>query len=98
MKTRVPVAILAILVVSAGILYSSAYVVEEGKQVIVTQFGKPVSDVQDAGLHFKAPFVQKAYYLEKRLLPWDGRRKACKRKTRSGSASTSGHAGKSLIR
>ena len=54
------------------VLYLSAYAVEEGKQVIVTQFGKPVKAVEDAGLHFKAPFVQEAFFLEKRLLPWDG--------------------------
>jgi membrane protease subunit HflC len=72
MKTKITAAVLAILVIAAIVLYSSAYVVEEGKQVIVTQFGKPVDDVQEAGLHFKAPFIQEAYYLEKRLLPWDG--------------------------
>ncbi len=72
MKTRIAVAALVILGIAGFVLYSSAYIVEEGKQVIVTQFGKPVDDVQDAGLHFKSPFVQEAYYLEKRLLPWDG--------------------------
>ena len=72
MKTRTAVAALVILGVAVLVLYSSAYIVEEGKQVIVTQFGKPVDDVQDAGLHFKTPFIQEAYFLEKRLLPWDG--------------------------
>jgi membrane protease subunit HflC len=64
------------IVVTLGIIafatYLSAYVVEEGKQVIVTQFGRPVRDVQEAGLHFKTPFIQDVFYLEKRLLPWDG--------------------------
>ena len=72
MKTRITTAVLAILGIAAILLSSSAYVVKEGKQVVVTQFGKPVDEVQDAGLHFKAPFIQEAYYLEKRLLPWDG--------------------------
>ena len=72
MKTKITVAVLVILGIAAIVLYSSAYVVEEGKQVIVTQFGKPVDDVQEAGLHFKTPFIQEAYYLEKRILPWDG--------------------------
>ncbi|MDA1052335.1 MAG: protease modulator HflC [Planctomycetota bacterium] len=72
MKTRIAATVLVILGIAAIVLYSSAYIVEEGKQVIVTQFGKPVDDVQDAGLHFKTPFIQEAYYLEKRLLPWDG--------------------------
>ena len=49
------------------------YVVPEGKQVIITQFGKPVGKpVTRAGLHFKVPFIQKAHYFEKRILEWDG--------------------------
>jgi len=72
MKNRIVAAVLVILGITGIMLYSSAFVVEEGKQVIVTQFGKPVDDVQNAGLHFKIPFIQEASYLEKRLLPWDG--------------------------
>jgi membrane protease subunit HflC len=72
MKTTIAAAVLVILALAAIVLYSSAYVVEEGKQVIVTQFGKPVRVVQEAGLYFKTPFIQEAFYLEKRLLPWDG--------------------------
>lgn len=50
-----------------------AYVVPETKQVVITQFGKPVGNtITEAGLHFKKPFIQKAQYFEKRLLGWDG--------------------------
>ena len=72
MKTKMIAAVLVILGIALLVLYSSVYIVVEGQQVIVTQFGKPVADVQKAGLHFKIPFIQEAYYLEKRLLPWDG--------------------------
>jgi membrane protease subunit HflC len=48
------------------------YVVEEGKQVVITQFGDPKRAVTEAGLHFKSPFIQEVNLLEKRLLPWDG--------------------------
>jgi membrane protease subunit HflC len=72
MKTKIAAAIFVLLAISAIVLNASTFIVEEGKQVIVTQFGKPVDDVQTAGLHFKTPFIQEAYYLEKRLLPWDG--------------------------
>ncbi len=72
MKTIITAAVLVILGIAAIALYSSVYFVEEGKQVIVTEFGKTVKDIREAGLHFKAPFIQEAYYLEKRLLPWDG--------------------------
>ncbi|MDA0285013.1 MAG: SPFH domain-containing protein, partial [Planctomycetota bacterium] len=72
MKARIFTATLATLSGAAIVLLSSTFVVEEGTQVIVTEFGKPVDDVQTSGLHFKTPFIQEAYYLEKRLLPWDG--------------------------
>ncbi len=48
------------------------YVVNEAEQAIVTQFGKPVSDVVEPGLHLKIPFVQKVNRFEKRILKWDG--------------------------
>ena len=72
MKIRIAAVFFVLLALAAIVLDASTFVVEEGKQVIVTQFGKPVDDVQTAGLHFKTPFIQEAYYLEKRLLPWDG--------------------------
>lgn len=60
--------VLAILMVSQG----GIYVVNEAEQAIVTQFGKPVSDVVTSGLHFKLPFVQKVNRFENRILKWDG--------------------------
>ena len=72
MKSKIAAAVFVLLVIAAVVLNASTFVVEEGMQVIVTEFGKPVDDVQVAGLHFKTPFIQEAYYLEKRLLPWDG--------------------------
>lgn len=72
MKTKLVTGLIVTLVLAVIVLVAGTFVVEEGQQVIVTEFGKPVSDVQEAGLHFKTPFIQEAYYLEKRLLPWDG--------------------------
>jgi len=49
------------------------YVLEEGKQAIITQFGRPVGQpITEAGLHFKTPYVQEATYFEKKILIWDG--------------------------
>ncbi len=49
------------------------YVVPETQQVVITQFGRPIgTPVNQAGLHFKKPFIQQANYFEKRLLEWDG--------------------------
>jgi membrane protease subunit HflC len=51
----------------------SFYVVTEGRQAIITEFGKPVGNpVTKAGLHFKKPFVQEVRFVDKRILSWDG--------------------------
>ena len=49
------------------------YILEEGKQAVITQFGRPVGQpVTEAGLHFKTPYIQEATYFEKKILIWDG--------------------------
>ena len=52
---------------------SALYILEEGSQAVIVQFGRPVGDsITEAGLHFKLPFVQEVRRFEKRLLVWDG--------------------------
>jgi modulator of FtsH protease HflC len=60
-------------------LYASVYQVSETEQTFLTQFGKPVGNPvnsdpakNEAGLHFKMPFIQTVNRLEKRILEWDG--------------------------
>jgi membrane protease subunit HflC len=49
------------------------YVLDEGKQAVITQFGRPVGQpVTEAGLHFKTPYIQEATFFEKKILIWDG--------------------------
>lgn len=72
MKAKTTVFVLIALVIASVLLYASAYVVDEGKQVVVTQFDNPVRFVTEAGLYFKTPFMQEVHTLEKRWLPWDG--------------------------
>lgn len=48
------------------------FVVNEAEQAIVTQFGKPVSDIIPPGIHFKIPFIQDVRRFESRILKWDG--------------------------
>ncbi len=70
-KTAIVLTLMLLGLVALG-FYVSAFQLEEGKQAIITQFGRPTRAVVDAGLHFKIPFIQKIHILEKRLLPWDG--------------------------
>jgi len=70
---------LIILGLAAFLIANSTYTVSETEQVFITQFGKPVGKAinsdpgkNDAGLHFKKPFIQKVNRIEKRILAWDG--------------------------
>ena len=49
------------------------YILEEGRQAVITQFGRPVGQpITEAGLHFKIPYIQEVTYFEKKILIWDG--------------------------
>lgn len=63
-----------LVIVGALISFKSVFFeVNEGRQAIITQFGKPVGDpVTTSGLHFKMPFIQEVRYVDKRILSWDG--------------------------
>lgn len=55
------------------VLVSSAYIVGETEQAIILQFGRPIGETVDqAGLHFKLPFVQEVRRFDRRVLSWDG--------------------------
>ncbi|MGD9973656.1 MAG: protease modulator HflC [Desulfatirhabdiaceae bacterium] len=71
MKSKGLILIVAIAVIFIG--FSSAYVVDETEQVVVTQFGRVVGDPKlSPGLFFKVPFIQQTTYFPKNLLQWDG--------------------------
>ena len=53
-------------------VFSSAYILDETQQAVITQFGKPVKVEKEAGLHFKIPFIQQVHYFPKNILEWDG--------------------------
>ncbi|MBU4261239.1 MAG: protease modulator HflC [Proteobacteria bacterium] len=66
--------ILIAVVVAGGVtVWDGFFIVPEGSQAVVTQFGAPVGQpVTEAGLHFKTPFIQSVRYFDKRILIWDG--------------------------
>ncbi|MCK5229516.1 MAG: protease modulator HflC, partial [Desulfobulbaceae bacterium] len=54
-------------------VWDGFFVLDEGRQAVVTQFGAPVGNpVTEAGPHMKIPFVQKVSYFDKKILIWDG--------------------------
>lgn len=60
--------VLAILIVAAIVGYSSVFAVYQTQQALVIRFGDPQRVVHEAGLHFKAPFIDNVIYIDKRIL------------------------------
>lgn len=62
-----------LMAISVFVFYNSIFVIDEGKQAVITQFGKPVRGTfNKAGLEFKIPLLQKVHVFEKRIIKWDG--------------------------
>jgi membrane protease subunit HflC len=75
LKTFTRVFVILVIVVIAAFMSGVVYIVDETKQVVITQFGEPIGDpITSAGIHFKKPFIQQAHYFEKRLTTGMGRR------------------------
>ena len=73
MKNPQYVLLSVIIVIALLVFSSSAFIVDEKEQVIITQFGKPVGDqIVTPGIHFKIPFIQLTHFFDKRFLEWDG--------------------------
>jgi membrane protease subunit HflC len=71
MKSRSFIAIA--LVAAALLVYTSAYIVDETEQVVITRFGKLIGTPKtESGIYFKVPIVDQATYFPKNLLQWDG--------------------------
>ncbi len=70
-KILIPLVIIVILVVPFAM--GMFYIVPEGQQVVITEFGRPIGKpVITAGLKIKTPFIQQVHRFDKRVLEWDG--------------------------
>ena len=73
MKNKNIIIITVIGLIALIVILSSAFIVKETEQVVITQFGKPVGKAKTTpGLKLKVPFIQKTNYFDKRFLEWDG--------------------------
>jgi len=64
--------VLIILIVAILFLANlSLFIVDETKQAIVLQFGKPIRAIKEPGLNLKLPFIQNVVFFEDRLLVYD---------------------------
>lgn len=65
--------LVGLVLLAIVIVYDGFFILEEGKQAVITQFGAPVGDpATEAGLHFKMPFIQHTEIFEKKIQIWDG--------------------------
>jgi len=69
MKKGTPLIILIVAILILANL--SLFIVDETKQAIVLQFGKPIRAIKEPGLNFKLPFIQNVVFFEDRLLVYD---------------------------
>jgi len=55
------------------VIYDGFFILNEGKQAMITQFGKPIGTPKtQAGLYFKMPFLQQVTEFDKRIYIWNG--------------------------
>jgi membrane protease subunit HflK len=68
-KKAIKIGIIAAVVVTvlAVCLGSSFYTVDDKQQAVITTFGK-VTDITEAGIHFKLPFIQQAHIVDVNVL------------------------------
>lgn len=62
------IVLLAAIVVGINM---TLFTVDETEQVIITQMGKYIKTIDEAGLHFKIPLLQTVHYFDKRYLEYD---------------------------
>ncbi len=72
MKQLAQFLLIGLVLAAIVIVYDGFFILEEGKQAVITQFGAPVSSQTEAGLHFKKPFFHQVEYFDKKVQIWDG--------------------------
>lgn len=73
MKQVLKIFSLLLVAVIIATIWDGFYILPEGQQAVITQFGAPVgTSVTTAGLKLKTPFIQHVRLFEKRTLRWDG--------------------------
>ncbi len=72
MKQVAQFILIGVVLATIAIVYDGFFILEEGKQAVITQFGAPVSSKTEAGLHFKKPFMHQVELFEKKIQIWDG--------------------------
>jgi membrane protease subunit HflC len=70
MSTRLIAALSAVAVVALMLLYSMFFTVRQTEQALVLQFGNPIHEIDQPGLHFKLPYQDVVNY-DRRILDFE---------------------------
>ena len=72
MKKTVLILVLIFVLLLIASLLGPYYILMEGEQAVVVQFGKIVRAETTAGLKYKVPFVENVVKYSKMIQSWDG--------------------------
>lgn len=65
--------LVGLMLLCIAVVYDGFFILEEGQQAMITQFGAPVGEPKtEAGFKLKLPFVQDVNYFDKKIQIWDG--------------------------
>ena len=72
MKRLITILVVAGAALLIFLMLGPFYVLQEGQQAIVLQFGRIVNSKRDAGLWIKAPLIDQVVRFPKKIISWDG--------------------------
>jgi membrane protease subunit HflC len=71
MSDKILKILIASILFTGLLLYSTFFIVQETQQAIVLQLGEPKKVYKDAGLYYKIPLLQNVQFVDKRVLDID---------------------------
>jgi len=72
MKRIISILVILAVLLIAVLVAGPFYTLDEGEQAVVVRLGQIVAVQQEAGLHFKSPFLDDVIKYPKKILSWDG--------------------------
>jgi membrane protease subunit HflC len=68
--------VVVIFVIFIGVVVAGPFfVINEGEQAVIVQFGRITNVVTEAGLKLKIPFIDEVRRYPKKIMAWDGERR-----------------------
>jgi len=72
MKKIITTLVVILIILIAIVIAGPLYVINEGEQAVVVQFGRITNVVTNAGLHIKIPFIDEVVRYPKKIIAWNG--------------------------